>query len=98
MSADKLLVPVFKGHERTDQSTSNEAAALWEIPLSESLLTLKKVANTFCFDHFDIECPVCGQNLVEGERHECRLIVKPAPACECEAQGARQCGACEGLA
>jgi hypothetical protein len=44
-------------------------------PLSaaEQLATLKRVAKQFCFD---TTCPVCGQELCEGERHECQVVME----------------------
>jgi hypothetical protein len=42
-------------------------------PLSAAaqLATLKRVAAQFCFD---TECPICGQAVCEGDRHECQVV------------------------
>ena len=51
----------------------NDDAPVNDRPIEtvEQLATLRRVVAQFCFD---VECPICGMVLCEGERHECRLV------------------------
>jgi hypothetical protein len=56
------------------RSQSLLAAPYDPIALDAALEALRNVAQRYCFDS---ECPVCGQPLNAGDRHECRLTSGP---------------------
>lgn len=43
------------------------------IPLVQQMQTLRQVSEQCCFSGVSV-CPICGQELYDGERHECRLV------------------------